>query len=57
MSGRAKDLAKNMKSLLNNKLYSDLVFEVDGATFSAHKNIVAERSPYFKKQLEVRALI
>ncbi|KAJ3704863.1 hypothetical protein LUZ61_008568 [Rhynchospora tenuis] len=41
----------NFAELLENKEMADITFEVDGETFTAHKLVLATRSPVFKAEL------
>ena len=38
-----------MGKMVNNKLHSDMKFEIDGKTVYAHKVILATRSPFFSQ--------
>jgi len=40
--------APHMKSLLDDKLFSDVAFDVGGTIIDAHKNILVARSDYFR---------
>lgn len=42
-------LAVNMKTLLEDKMFSDLTLVVEGEEIKAHKAILAARSPRFRK--------
>ena len=42
-------LNSDLKWSLNNKLFSDLCFEVEGKLFYAHKAIICARSEYFRR--------
>lgn len=39
----------DMRWTWNNKLFSDLIFEVEGKTLYSHRVIVSARCPYFKR--------
>ena len=42
----------DIASLLSNPLFADVIFSIDGKEFKAHKNILAARSPVFKRMLQ-----
>ena len=41
------DFIAGLQSLINNKEFSDVKFEIDGKNLYAHKAILAARSKYF----------
>ncbi|KAF0893116.1 hypothetical protein E2562_023157 [Oryza meyeriana var. granulata] len=45
------DLTRHLGVLLSTGVGTDMTFEVDGKTFTAHRNIVAARSPVFHAEL------
>ncbi|KAL2921981.1 BTB/POZ and MATH domain-containing protein 2, partial [Bienertia sinuspersici] len=45
------DIGKHFGELLESENNTDVSFEVDGEVFSAHKVILAARSPVFRAQL------
>ncbi|XP_037488557.1 BTB/POZ and MATH domain-containing protein 1-like [Triticum dicoccoides] len=45
------DLGEHLRELLENGEGADVVFEVEGEVFPAHKSVVAGRSPVFRAQL------
>ncbi|CAH8288732.1 unnamed protein product [Eruca vesicaria subsp. sativa] len=47
----ASNLGQQLGNLLENGKGCDVIFEVDGETFSAHKLVLATRSPVFRAQL------
>ncbi|KAI3894989.1 hypothetical protein MKX03_028009 [Papaver bracteatum] len=44
------DMSQNLKGLLESKIGSDITFHVGNESFSAHKSILAARSPVFRAQ-------
>ena len=47
--GQAEDFIQGTKNLYDNRLFHDVVFEVEGEEIPAHKAILAEVSNYFMK--------
>lgn len=45
------DLGHCLKGFLDSGIASDIIFEIDGETFEAHKQILAARSPVFRAQI------
>lgn len=45
------DIGKQFGKLLDGGRFTDVNFEVDGERFTAHKLVLATRSPVFKAQL------
>lgn len=43
-----EELRQSFEQLLDNKQFSDLVFDIDGHEVYAHSNILVVRCPYFK---------
>jgi hypothetical protein len=44
-------LSKQLHSLLQNHLFADVIFEVEGKQIPAHRNILVSRSEYFRAML------
>ncbi|CAF0868998.1 unnamed protein product [Brachionus calyciflorus] len=44
-------LSRNLKTLVQNELFADVYFEVDGKLIPAHRNILVYRSEYFRAML------
>ena len=45
------NLVTNMKKLVNNPKFSDVIFIVEGKEIHAHRAILVEQSEYFKAML------
>jgi len=42
-------LNSDLKFCVNNRLFSDLTFEVEGRQYFAHKAVICARSEYFRR--------
>lgn len=47
--------AKQLHSLINSDMFSDIMFEVEGKIVPAHKNILVSRSEYFRAMLSEKS--
>ncbi|GBN41210.1 hypothetical protein AVEN_165040-1 [Araneus ventricosus] len=50
VEGSSKDLIKDLKSLLNTRMHSDIKLRTSSGTHPAHKCILSARSPVFKTE-------